>query len=172
MVESCRTSGFTDIVVVHEHRGEPDGLVVCHLPFGPTAYFGLLNCVARHDIKDTELGTMSEAYPHLVLEGFTSTLGARVRNILKFLFPVPKDDGKRVITLANQADFISFRHHVFEKPRGAKSVVLKEVGPRFEMRLYQIKLGTMEQQEAETEWSLRPYMRSGKKLKLSAAAPK
>lgn len=68
MVDSCRTSGFTDIVVVHEHRGEPDGLVVCHLPFGPTAYFGLLNCVARHDIKDTQLGTMSEAYPHLVLE--------------------------------------------------------------------------------------------------------
>ena len=77
---------------------------------------------------------------------------------------------KRVITLANQSDFISFRHHVFEKPRGAKSVELKEVGPRFEMRLFQIKLGTMEQQEAESEWSLRPYMRSGKKAKLSCAA--
>ena len=75
---------------------------------------------------------------------------------------------KRVITLANQADFISFRHHVFEKPRGAKSVSLKEVGPRFELRLFQIKLGTMDQQEAEVEWALRPYMRSGKKLKLSA----
>lgn len=34
MVESCRANGFTDIIVVHEHRGEPDGLVVCHLPFG------------------------------------------------------------------------------------------------------------------------------------------
>ena len=34
------------------------------------------------------------------------------------------------------------------------------------MRLYQLKLGTMEQAEAETEWALRPYMRSGKKQKL------
>ena len=68
MVESCRAGGYSDIIVVHEHRGEPDGLVVCHLPFGPTAYFGLMNCVARHDIKDTALGTVSEAYPHLILE--------------------------------------------------------------------------------------------------------
>ena len=28
------------VILVHEHRGEPDGMVVCHLPFGPTAYFG------------------------------------------------------------------------------------------------------------------------------------
>ena len=45
LVESCRNHDFTDIVVLHEHRGEPDGLVVCHLPYGPTAYFGLYNTV-------------------------------------------------------------------------------------------------------------------------------
>ncbi len=43
LVETCRSHDFTDIVVVHEHRGEPDGLVVCHLPYGPTAFFGLYN---------------------------------------------------------------------------------------------------------------------------------
>ncbi len=52
LVESCRNHGFTDLVVVHEHRGEPDGLVVCHMPYGPTAYFGLYNAVLRHDIGD------------------------------------------------------------------------------------------------------------------------
>jgi U3 small nucleolar ribonucleoprotein protein IMP4 len=51
-----------------------------------------MNCVARHDIKDTQLGTVSEAYPHIILEGFSSALGTRVNNILKHLFPVPKDD--------------------------------------------------------------------------------
>jgi rRNA maturation protein Rpf1 len=45
LVESCRKHAFTDIVIVHEHRGEPDGLVVCHLPYGPTAYFGIYNAV-------------------------------------------------------------------------------------------------------------------------------
>lgn len=48
-------------VVVHEHRGEPDGLVVCHLPYGPTAYFGIHHVVTRHDIgTKSEVGTMSE----------------------------------------------------------------------------------------------------------------
>lgn len=47
IVAASRSHDFTDIVVVHEHRGEPDGLVVCHLPYGPTAYFGLFNVVTR-----------------------------------------------------------------------------------------------------------------------------
>jgi hypothetical protein len=52
LVESCRSHDYTDLVMVHEHRGEPDGLVVCHLPYGPTAYFGIFNTVLRHDIGD------------------------------------------------------------------------------------------------------------------------
>ena len=47
LVEMCRSHDYTDMVVVHEHRGEPDGLVVCHLPYGPTAFFGLYNTVRR-----------------------------------------------------------------------------------------------------------------------------
>lgn len=53
-----------------------DGLVVCHLPYGPTASFTLSNTIMRHDIPD--VGTMSEAFPHLVFHQFTSKLGKRV----------------------------------------------------------------------------------------------
>ena len=102
LVELCRSNDFTDLVVVHEHRGEQDGLVVSHMPFGPTAYFGLSNTVMRHDVKDQDIGTVSEANPHLVLENFTTPLGKRTANILKHLFPAPKDGkSKRVITFAN-----------------------------------------------------------------------
>eukprot|EP00271_Cylindrocystis_brebissonii_P007154 TRINITY_DN20382_c0_g1_i2.p1 TRINITY_DN20382_c0_g1~~TRINITY_DN20382_c0_g1_i2.p1 ORF type:complete len:295 (+),score=54.25 TRINITY_DN20382_c0_g1_i2:378-1262(+) len=169
LVESCRTNDFTDIVMVQEHRGEPDGLLVCHLPYGPTAYFGLLNVVMRHDLKDkAAVGTMSEAYPHLILENFTSKLGQRTASVLKYLFPVPKADSRRVMTFVNQSDYISFRHHVYENTKGGgpRSLELKEVGPRFELRLYQIKLGTLEQTEAENEWVIRPYMNSAKKRTL------
>jgi rRNA maturation protein Rpf1 len=38
--------------VLSETRGQPDGLIVSHLPFGPTAYFTLTNCVLRHDIPE------------------------------------------------------------------------------------------------------------------------
>lgn len=50
--------------------------MVCHLPFGPTAYFTLYNVVMRHDVPD--IGTISEAYPHLIFHNFTSRLGKRV----------------------------------------------------------------------------------------------
>ncbi|KAL5729122.1 hypothetical protein ACHQM5_002115 [Ranunculus cassubicifolius] len=166
IIESCRVHDFTDVIFVHETRGRPDGLVVSHLPLGPTAYFTLSNVVTRHDIKDKKIGKMSEAYPHLILNNFTSKIGERTSNILKHLFPSPKPDTKRIITFANDSDFISFRHHVYEKPGGAKSIELKEVGPRFEMKLYKITLGTMENSEAEVEWVSRPFMNTSKKHKV------
>lgn len=54
----------------------PDGLVVCHLPYGPTASFSLSNTVMRHDIPN--VGTMSEAFPHLIFHNFKTKLGERV----------------------------------------------------------------------------------------------
>ena len=45
LVASARAHDFSDVLVLHEHRGQPDGLVVCHLPYGPTAYFGVHNAV-------------------------------------------------------------------------------------------------------------------------------
>lgn len=88
LVGACRSSEFTDMIVVQETRGEPDGLIVCHLPLGPTAFFTLSNCVLRHDIADR--GTVSEVYPHLILDKFSTALGQRVADVLKYLFPVPK----------------------------------------------------------------------------------
>ncbi len=166
LMELCRNGDFTDLVMVHEHRGEPDGLVISHLPFGPTCYFGISNTVMRHDIKDQDIGHVSEVFPHLILENFTSALGKRTATVLKHLFPEPKAKSKRVVTFANDADYISLRHHMYEMPKGAKSVSLTEIGPRFELRLYQIKLGTVEMDDADIEWSLRPFMRSGKKARL------
>ena len=49
-----------------------DGLVVCHLPYGPTAYFSLSSTVLRHDIEDR--ATISEAYPHLIINQFETPL--------------------------------------------------------------------------------------------------
>ncbi|KAI3868648.1 hypothetical protein MKX03_013158 [Papaver bracteatum] len=168
IIETCRAHDFSDVVLVHEHRGGvPDGMIVCHLPLGPTAYFGLHNVVTRHDIRDKKsVGTMPEAYPHLIFDNFSSKLGERTANILKHLFPVPKPDSKRTITLSNQSDYISFRHHVYDKSGGPKSIELKEVGPRFELRLYQIKLGTVDHSEAPTEFVIQPYMNTAKKRKI------
>mmetsp|Transcript_28957 Transcript_28957/g.47480 ORF Transcript_28957/g.47480 Transcript_28957/m.47480 type:complete len:301 (+) Transcript_28957:118-1020(+) len=164
LVDVCKTSDFTDLVVVQETRGEPDGLIICHLPLGPTAYFTLSGGVLRHDL-DGGSAPMSEAYPHVILNNFQTQLGQRVGNILKCLFPIPKMDTRRIVTFSNADDHISFRHHVYSKENGntTDKVKLYEVGPRFEMRLYQIKLGTLEMKDAETEYVLRPYMNTASK---------
>lgn len=148
LAAACRANDITDLVVLHEHRGVPDALILSHFPHGPTVYFTLHNVSLRHDLPAAARGTVSEAYPHLVFADFSSALGARVRDILKYCFPVPKEDSKRVMTFANDGDFISFRcdhnccvplwltatrHHVFVKT-SHKEVQLAEVGPRFEMK--------------------------------------
>mmetsp|Transcript_20863 Transcript_20863/g.37175 ORF Transcript_20863/g.37175 Transcript_20863/m.37175 type:complete len:290 (+) Transcript_20863:140-1009(+) len=165
LMEAARANEVTDVIILQENRGKPDGIIISHMPHGPTAYFGLSNVVLRHDIQDGSLGPMSEAYPHLIMNNFSSNLGQRVKTILKYLFPVPKADSRRVMTFANNNDDISFRHHVYQK-EGHKEVQLQEVGPRFEMKLYQIKLGTIEMRDADNEWVLRPYMNTAKKRKV------
>lgn len=78
LVDACRSSEITDLILLYETRGEPDTLVISHLPYGPTAYFGVTNCVLRHDIKEKE--TISQAYPHLIFHNFTTPLGERVKD--------------------------------------------------------------------------------------------
>ncbi|KAF4600927.1 U3 snoRNP protein/Ribosome production factor 1 [Pleurotus pulmonarius] len=165
LAEACRANDVTDLIVLHEHRGKPDAMIVSHFPHGPTVYFTLNNVALRHDIGSYKGSTVSEQYPHLIFENFSSKLGERIRDVLKYLFPVPKEDSKRVMTFSTEDDFISFRHHVFVSVP-PKQVQLAEVGPRFEMKPYEIRQGTLEQNEAEREWVLAHYARTAKKRTL------
>ena len=94
----------------------------------------MANVVLRHDLKD-KVDPVSEAYPHLIFNNCSSRLGDRISDILKYLFPLPKVDSKRVMTFSNEDDLISFRHHIYKK-EDHKNVQLKELGPRFEMKTY------------------------------------
>lgn len=104
---------MTDVVIVNETRGVPDTLVVSHLPFGPTAKFTLYNVVSRHDFVEKGRGSGAKfpsSYPQHLFLGLNSPLGKRVHTILKNVFPVPKEDSKRVLLwLNNNDDVIRFR---------------------------------------------------------------
>ncbi|XP_075251453.1 U3 small nucleolar ribonucleoprotein IMP4-like [Convolutriloba macropyga] len=162
----CRANNVTDLVIIHEHRGIPNAMEICHMPYGPTAFFSLSNVVMRHDIPD--VGPMSEVFPHLVFHNFSSKLGNRVKSILKYLFPVPKEESQRVVTFFNDDDFISFRQHTWSKGENkADDPVLTEIGPRFEMQIYKIVLGTIEHENiADVEWRLHNFVRTANKRKL------
>ncbi|CAI4036031.1 hypothetical protein SMKI_14G2450 [Saccharomyces mikatae IFO 1815] len=160
LVDACKKSGTTDLVILHEHRGVPTSLTISHFPHGPTAQFSLHNVVMRHDIMNA--GNQSEVNPHLIFDNFTTDLGKRVVCILKHLFNAgPKKDSERVITFANRGDFISVRQHVYVRTR--EGVEIAEVGPRFEMRLFELRLGTLENKDADVEWQLRRFIRTANK---------
>ena len=87
LVRGSQNAGQTDLITLHEKRGTPTALIVSHFPHGPTAKFSLHNVVLRGDIPGSLRGTVSEQYPHLIFDGFSTRLGNRVVKILKNLFP-------------------------------------------------------------------------------------
>ncbi|CUM54879.1 unnamed protein product [Debaryomyces tyrocola] len=158
LVATCQRVQISDLIILHEHRGIPTSLTISHFPHGPSIIFTLHNVKLRHDLP--EIGNSSESYPHLIFENFTSELGKRVVKIMKHLFPPGvKKDSSRVITFINNDDFISVRHHMYVKTKD--TVELSEVGPRFEMRLYELRLGLLDNKDSEVEWQLRRFIRTG-----------
>lgn len=158
LVATCQRVQISDLIILHEHRGIPTSLTISHFPHGPSIIFTLHNVKLRHDLPD--IGNSSESYPHLIFENFTSGLGKRVVKILKHLFPPGvKKDSSRVITFINNDDFISVRHHMYVRTKD--SVEVSEIGPRFEMRLYELRLGLLDNKDSEVEWQLRRFIRTG-----------
>lgn len=168
LVKSAQSAGLSDLVLLHEHRGTPTALTLSHFPHGPTISFSLHNVVLRHDIPGSVRGTVSESYPHIIMDGFTSPLGNRIAKILKHIFP-PREAitsknkmGNRIVTFKNIDDSIEVRHHVFVRT-GYDSVELAEVGPRMTMRPFEIRGGTLENKDGDVEWHLSQYTRTAKK---------
>lgn len=167
LVSSAQSAGLSDIILLGEHRGTPTTLVCSHQSHGPTVSFSLHNVQLRQDLPGSIRGTISEAYPHLIFEGFTSKLGLRIVQVLKHLFP-PREAitnktklGNRVITFKNIDDIIEVRHHVFVRT-GYDSVELAEAGPRMSMRPFEIRSGTLHE-EGDKEWHLSSFTRTGRK---------
>ncbi|RYO94051.1 hypothetical protein DL766_004106 [Monosporascus sp. MC13-8B] len=118
------------------------------------ASFSLHNVVLRHDIPGSIRGTVSESYPHLIFDGFTTRLGERVVKILKHIFP-PREPVTSKAKLGNRV--VTF------KRTGHDSIELSEVGPRMSMKLFEIRSGTLENKDGDVEWHLNQYTRTSRK---------
>ncbi len=56
MVKYATAKGFTDIAVFNEDRKQVNGLLLIHLPAGPTAHFRLSSLKLSKDIKVCHYG--------------------------------------------------------------------------------------------------------------------
>ncbi|XP_045111574.1 probable ribosome production factor 1 [Portunus trituberculatus] len=153
MVKKATDKGFTDILVVNEDRRIPNGLLVIHLPEGPSALFRLSNPKLCKDIH-RDYNEITGHRPEVILNNFRTRLGRVVARMLGALFHYdPEFKGRRVCTFHNQRDYIFFRHHRYEF-KNTEKVKLRELGPRFTLRLQWIQQGAF---DGDYEWALKRH---------------
>lgn len=170
---------YTAVVVLKEDQKKPTGLSIVHLPSGPTLHFSIANWVEGKKLPGH--GNPTNHYPELILNNFRTPLGLLAARLFLMLFPPqPELQGRQVVTLHNQRDYIFVRRHryVFRDKRATeKSVVgpdgkevkgvediragLQELGPRFTLKLRRVDKGVGRagsQGEDGLEWEWKAHM--------------
>lgn len=152
MAKFCSNREYTDLIVINEDKKNVNGLTFMHLPEGPTFYFSVSSLVTTERIAGH--GRSTGHIPELILNNFSTRLGQTVGRLFQSLFPhKPEFQGRQVVTLHNQRDFIFFRRHRYVF-RNEERVGLQELGPQFTLRLRRVQKGIRD----EIQWEHRPGM--------------
>ncbi|KAH7917486.1 Brix-domain-containing protein [Leucogyrophana mollusca] len=131
--------GYKHLLVVNEDMKKPNAITLVYLPNGPMAYFKLTSIELTKQIYGHARATPHN--PELVLNNFATSLGHAVGRMFQTLFPpLPEFQGRQVVTLHNQRDFLFFRRHRYAF-RSTEKVALQEIGPRFTLKLRWVKKG-------------------------------
>ncbi|CAG8961594.1 hypothetical protein HYFRA_00006128 [Hymenoscyphus fraxineus] len=150
---------YTSVILLKEDYKKPTGLTIVHLPSGPTCHFSIANWVEGKKLPGH--GNPTNHYPELILNNFRTPLGLLTARLFLTLFPPqPELQGRQVVTLHNQRDYIFLRRHRYvfrDKRETEKSVVgadgekvkgvediragLQELGPRCTLKLRRVDKG-------------------------------
>ena len=170
-IASFATSrNYTAVVVLKEDQKKPTGLSIVHLPTGPTFHFSISNWLEGKKLPGH--GNPTGHVPELILNNFRTPLGLVTAHLFRTLFPpVPQLQGRQVVTLHNQRDYIFLRRHryIFREKRETEKMVvgsdgknmtgvegiragLQELGPRCTLKLRRIDRGIQRASGQEWEW--------------------
>lgn len=180
----CIGRDYTAVVLLKEDSKRPTGMSIVHLPAGPTFHFTITNWVEGKKLPGH--GNPTNHYPELLLNNFKTPLGLLTAKIFQTLFPpAPEFQGRQVITLHNQRDYIFVRRHryVFRDKRATEKSVtgadgkemkgvesiragLQELGPRFTLKLRRVDKGigrAGSEGEDATQWEWKAKMEKDRK---------
>ncbi|KAF3932363.1 hypothetical protein ABW19_dt0200598 [Dactylella cylindrospora] len=181
--------GYTHLIVGIEDSKKLHALVMILLPAGPTFHFSLTSWADGKAIRGR--GVNTHHIPELILNNFTTPIGRLAASLFQSLYPPqPQFQGRQVVTLHNQRDYIFFRMHryVFRsvdpsnstKNRGDRTtgaehvgvggqragedlgvrVGLQELGPQFTLKLRRVERGVCE----GVEWEWKGRMEKDRKM--------
>ncbi|KAK9442728.1 Brix domain containing protein [Metarhizium brunneum] len=175
---------YTTVLLVKEDLKKPTGLSVVHLPSGPTFHFSISNWIEGRKLPGH--GNPTNHYPELLLNNFKTPLGLLTAKLFQTLFPPrPEFQGRQVVTLHNQRDYIFVRRHryVFREKRATEKSIagadgkemkgvegiragLQELGPRFTLKLRRVDKGigrAGSEGEDATQWEWKAKMEKDRK---------
>ena len=161
---------YTTVIILREDQKRPCGLDIVHLPTGPMFHFSISNWLEGKKLPGH--GKPTNHYPELILNNFKTPLGFLTAKLFQTMFPPhPEYQGRQVVTLHNQRDFIFVRRHRYvfrDKRETEKAAVgvdgkefkgvediragLQELGPRFTLKLRRIDKGIQRSSGQEWEW--------------------
>ena len=159
MARLCINRNFTYLIVVNEddNKKKVNGITFIHLPDGPSFYFSISSFVEGKKIIGH--GTATNHIPELILNNFQTNLGEKVGKLFQSLFPhTPEFEGRQVLTLHNQRDYIFFRRHRYLF-KNEEKVGLQELGPQFTLRLRRIQKDI----KGDVEWEFKSGMDKDKR---------
>ena len=156
---------YSHLIIANVESKLIDALTIIVLPEGPTFRFTVSNYQPAKRIGGH--GRPTSHIPELILNNFLTPLGKTTAGLFQSVFPQqPQFQGRQVVTLHNQRDFIFFRRHryVFREKRATEKeagfgldptkadggkgmeglgvrVGLQEIGPRFTLKLRRVERG-------------------------------
>ncbi|KAH9441294.1 hypothetical protein MJO28_015729 [Puccinia striiformis f. sp. tritici] len=149
--------GYGSMVVIGEahggrNRSGPTHMTISRLPYGPTASFRMTSIVPSKAIPGHAKPTSH--FPELVLSNFSTPLGLSIGTLLQSVFPpLPELEGRQVVSMQNQRDFVFFRRYRYVFAEREKVFLkdgdenirtrLQEIGPRFTLKVRWLKRGTL-----------------------------
>lgn len=158
-----RKKDYTHVMIVHEDKKQdgPNSIMLFHLPNGPTAFYKLSSIIPS--VKINGHGRPSAHFPEIILNNFKTRLGHTVGRFFASMFPpVPEFQGRQVVTLHNQRDYIFIRRHRYMF-RNKQKVDLQEIGPRFTLKLRWLQNGIYSTQFGEFEFMYRSALSTSRK---------
>lgn len=157
MAKFCSNREYTTLIIINEDKKKVNGMTLINLPEGPTFYFSVTSIVDGKRIKGH--GRATDHIPELVLNNFNTRLGKTVGRLFQSIFPHrPELQGRQVITLHNQRDYIFLRRHRYVF-RNEEKVGLQELGPQFTLKLRRMQKGV----RGDVVWEFKPDMERDKK---------
>lgn len=157
MAKFCSNREYTTLIIINEDKKKVNGMTLINLPEGPTFYFSITSIVDGKRIKGH--GRATDHIPELVLNNFNTRLGKTVGRLFQSIFPHrPELQGRQVITLHNQRDYIFLRRHRYVF-RNEEKVGLQELGPQFTLKLRRMQKGV----RGDVVWEFKPDMERDKK---------